>query len=213
MEEHIKLLLIDDHTLFREGLARLLEAENGLELIGSFSSTGEALEVLQTTPVHVVLLDFDLGAKNGLELFREFRTRGLQGRILMVTAGMSGTDTARALSEGAAGVFLKHNPPVQLITAIRSVAHGEPWINPNGLQSPANAAQPQTSPQSIPALSSREQTVLKGVFEGLTNKEIAAQLDISESYVKAVLQQLFAKTGVRTRSRLVRVVLERGSIQ
>lgn len=209
MEEKIRLLLVDDHTLFREGLARLLEAESGLELVGNFSSIDEALKALERNSVHVVLLDFDLGEKNGLQFFRTFQERKFQGRILMVTAGMSDTDTFRAFKEGAAGIFLKHNPPADLITAICRVARGETWIDSNSLNSLVGSTSTRTKAQSIPTLNHREQSVLKGVFEGLTNKEIAVHLDISESYVKAVLQQLFAKTGVRTRSQLVRVALER----
>jgi DNA-binding NarL/FixJ family response regulator len=209
MEDRIKLLLVDDHTLFREGLARLLEAESGLELVGSFSSASEAFKALERNLVHVVLLDFDLGEKDGLEFFRTFQERRFSGRILMVTAGMSDTDTFRALKEGAAGIFLKHNPPADLITAICRVARGETWIDSNSLNALTGSASAQVRTQSVPTLNNREQAVLKGVFEGLTNKEIAVRLEISESYVKAVLQQLFAKTGVRTRSQLVRVALER----
>jgi DNA-binding NarL/FixJ family response regulator len=209
MEQKIRLLLVDDHTLFREGLARLLEAETGLELVGKFSSADEALKALEHDAVHVVLLDFELGEKNGLHFFRAFHEKGFQGRILMVTGGLSDADTFRVLNEGASGIFLKHNPPADLITAIRRVARGETWIDSSSLTSLVGTATTTLKTRSTPTLNTREQEVLRGVFEGLTNKEIAAHLGISESYVKAVLQQLFAKSGVRTRSQLVRVALER----
>ncbi|MBB6147265.1 DNA-binding NarL/FixJ family response regulator [Silvibacterium bohemicum] len=209
MEDKIRLLLVDDHTLFREGLARLLEAESGLAMVGNFSSTEEALQSLEQNSVDVVLLDFDLGEKNSLQFLHSFRQQGFPGKILMVTAGISGADTFRVLKEGAAGVFLKHNPPAELITAINRVARGEAWMDPSSLNSLVGSTATRTQTPAFPSLSEREQGVLKGVFEGLTNKEIAVYLEISESYVKAVLQQLFAKTGVRTRSQLVRVALER----
>jgi DNA-binding NarL/FixJ family response regulator len=209
MEKKIRLLLVDDHTLFREGLARLLEAESGLELAGHYSSAAEALAADGLHFVHVVLLDFDLGERRGLYFIRESRRLGFDGKILMVTAGMSDVDTLLALESGASGIFLKHNPPAELITAIYRIARGEPWLDSASLDSLVGAASNKAKPQSPSLLNQREQAVLKGVFEGLTNKEIAAQLEISESYVKAVLQQLFAKTGVRTRSQLVRVALER----
>jgi len=209
MGSRIRLLLIDDHTLFREGLARLLEAESGLEVAGHFSSAAEALAAAELNSVHVVLLDFDLGEKQGLHFIRESRELGFAGKILMVTAGMSDVDTLLALEGGASGVFLKHNPPANLITAIYRVATGEPWLDSHSFDSLVGAASNKIKPQATSILNKREQAVLKGVFEGLTNKEIAAELDISESYVKAVLQQLFAKTGVRTRSQLVRVALEK----
>jgi DNA-binding NarL/FixJ family response regulator len=209
MEDKIRLLLVDDHTLFREGLARLLEAEGGLELMGNFSSIDEALKALEEDAVDVVLLDFDLGDKNGLQFSRAFRERGFQGKVLMVTAGMSDADAHRVLREGAAGIFLKHSPPADLIAAIRQVARGGTWIDSSSLKSAIGTTSARTNTPGIPTFSDREQAVLKGVFEGLTNKEIALHLGISESYVKAVLQQLFAKTAVRTRSQLVRVALER----
>jgi DNA-binding NarL/FixJ family response regulator len=209
MEQKTRLLLIDDHTLFREGLARLLEAEEGLELVGHFSSTAEALNAAELNSVHVVLLDFDLGEKQGLHFIRESRDRGFQGKILMVTAGMSDADSLEALQSGASGIFLKHNPPANLITAIYRVAGGELWLDTSSLDTLLSAASSKVKPKTALQLNHREQAALKGVFEGLTNKEIAVELAISESYVKAVLQQLFAKTGVRTRSQLVRVALEK----
>jgi two-component system, NarL family, nitrate/nitrite response regulator NarL len=118
-------------------------------------------------------------------------------------------DALLAFQNGASGVLLKHNPPASLIAAIHRVATGEPWLDSRSFDSLVGAASNKTKPRATSILNKREQAVLKGVFEGLTNKEIAAGLDISESYVKAVLQQLFAKTGVRTRSQLVRVALEK----
>ena len=209
MNTKIRLMLVDDHTLFREGLARLLEAESGLQLIGHFSSAAEALAAIDLSSVDVVLLDFDLGETQGLHFLREAREMGFEGKILMVTAGMSDADAVQILQSGASGIFLKHNAPTSLITAIRRVAAGEPWLDSTSLDSLVGAASSKSKPQASSALSKREHEVLKGVFEGLTNKEIAANLDISESYVKAVLQQLFGKTGVRTRSQLVRVALEK----
>jgi two-component system, NarL family, nitrate/nitrite response regulator NarL len=209
MNTPIRLMLVDDHTLFREGLARLLEAESGLQLVGHFSSTNEALVAVDLDSVDVVLLDFDLGETQGLHFLREAREMGFAGKVLMVTAGMSHADALKLLQSGVSGIFLKHNAPTSLIAAIRRVAVGEPWLDSASLESLVGAASNKSKPQTSASLSKREQDVLKGVFEGLTNKEIAAHLDISESYVKAVLQQLFAKTGVRTRSQLVRVALEK----
>jgi DNA-binding NarL/FixJ family response regulator len=209
MNTKIRLMLVDDHTLFREGLARLLEAENGLQLIGHFSSATEALAAIDLSSIDVVLLDFDLGETQGLHFLREARERRFAGKILMVTAGMSDVDAVQILQSGASGIFLKHNAPTSLITAIHRVAAGEPWLDSTSLESLVGAASSKSKPQASSALSKREHEVLKGVFEGLTNKEIAAHLDISESYVKAMLQQLFGKTGVRTRSQLVRVALEK----
>ena len=206
----IRLLLIDDHGLFREGLKRLLEAEPGFELVGDFSSSDDALSALDHTQVDVVLLDFDLGQQTGIRFLEQARKQQFPGRILMVTAGLSNADTVRVLELGASGIFLKHSPPADLITAIRQVVNGEVWLTTDSMEVLVAAATtpPQTTPGS-PALTPREKEVLKAVFEGLTNKEIGSRLDISEAYVKALLQQLFNKTGVRSRSQLVRIALEK----
>ena len=116
----------------------------------------------------------------------------------------------RAFEGGASGVFLKHSPPAQLIEAIHKVTNGEMWLDSRAVRSFVAGASVRTAAEPVPqSLSARERSVLKAVFEGLTNKEIAAHLQLSESSVKAVLQQLFEKTGVRTRSQLVRIAIER----
>jgi two-component system, NarL family, nitrate/nitrite response regulator NarL len=210
MGQEIRILLVDDHSLFRESLSRLLEAEPDLRIAGSCGSATEALEILEREKADVVLLDFDLGEEQGSKFLENAARRGFTGRVLMVTAGMSDAGTLRALEGGASGVFLKHSPPAQLIDAIHKVVNGEMWLDPKAVRSlVAGAAGKSEEQRANQPLSARERTVLKSVFEGLTNKEIAANLQISESSVKAVMQQLFDKTGVRTRSQLVRIALER----
>ncbi len=128
----------------------------------------------------------------------------------MVTAGMSDQDVVSALERGAAGVFLKTSTPAQLVKAIHQVMSGEPYLDPKAMRAVIDAATGKSrKPQGVESLSDRDRAVLKGIFEGLTNKEIAAGLKISETSVKAAIQQLFDKTGVRTRGQLVRIALER----
>ena len=212
MSREIRILLIDDHSLFRESLRRLLEAETELHVVASCATTMEALAVVDREPVDLVLLDYDLGEEQGTQFLNEARERGFNGHVLMVTAGMSDVDTLRALESGAAGVFLKHSPPVQLVEAIHKVHSGETWLDSRAIRSLVTGATGRTTDRlSTQTLNGRERAVLKGVFEGLTNKEIASRLQISESSVKAVMQQLFDKTSVRTRSQLVRIALEHHS--
>src|ERR1700761_1677868 len=163
MEHKIRLLLVDDHTLFREGLARLLEAESGLELVGHVASGDDALGLLEQQHVDVILLDFELGEKNGLHFFRAFQERSLHGKILLVTGGMSDADTLKALRQGASGIFLKHNPPADLVTAIRRVARGETWLDPSSVNSLVGSVPVKETTQRIPMLNEREQAVLKCV--------------------------------------------------
>jgi two-component system nitrate/nitrite response regulator NarL len=209
MPQPIRILLIDDHSLFRESLSRLLEAEADFRIVATCATVSEAIAAIVTEPADVVLLDYDLGDEQGSVFLDEAKKRRLTCRILMVTAGMSDTGTLRAFESGANGIFLKHSPPAQLIEAIKKVAGGEMWLDSRAVRSlVAGVSEKSDAQQSPQSLTGRERAVLKAVFEGLTNKEIAASLQISESYVKAVLQQLFDKTGVRTRSQLVRIALE-----
>ncbi|HWZ53050.1 MAG TPA: response regulator transcription factor [Granulicella sp.] len=216
----IKLLLLDDHSLFRESLSRLLQAEPDFEMVADYHSGQDALAALNTLHVDVVLLDYDLGYdlghQNGLSFLEALNRSSFTGKVLFVTAGMSDEETRTALDLGASGIFLKHSSPTDLLTAIRRVAMGETWLDPKAMRalvahpSPAQSNPSERSDKTTDNAfyTARERAVLDEIFNGLTNKEIAAKLNISEAYVKAVLQQLFAKTGVRTRSQLVRIVLE-----
>jgi DNA-binding NarL/FixJ family response regulator len=209
MQQQIRILLVDDHSLFRESLSRLLEAEPDFRIVATCATVNEAMAVLDAQPVDVVLLDYDLGDEQGSAFLEGARGRLFEGRILMVTAGMGDAVTLRAFEGGASGVFLKHSPPAQLIEAIHKITNGEMWLDSRAVRSLVAGANVRNETENAAqALGPRERSVLKAVFEGLTNKEIAANLQISESSVKAVLQQLFEKTGVRTRSQLVRIAIE-----
>ena len=209
MQQQIRILLVDDHSLFRESLSRLLEAEPDFQIVATCATVNEAMAVLDAQPVDVVLLDYDLGDEQGSAFLEGARRRLFEGRILMVTAGMGDAVTLRAFDGGASGVFLKHSPPAQLIEAIHKITNGEMWLDSRAVRSLVAGANVRNEmDNAAQALGPRERSVLKAVFEGLTNKEIAANLQISESSVKAVLQQLFEKTGVRTRSQLVRIAIE-----
>ena len=205
----IRLLLIDDHALFREGLARLLTSEPDFEMATPCASVDEALRVLETTEVDLILLDYDLGPETGTRFLVRAAERGFRGRVLIVTAGLTDTEAAELFRRGANGIFLKHNEPSLLAKAIRKVMLGEVWLDQRYLKLLLQEAKVSEQDDRPRRLSEREREVLRNVFEGLANKEIAVRLQVSESSVKATLQQLFSKTGVRTRSQLVRVALEK----
>ena len=205
----VRLLVVDDHALFREGLVRLLTAEPGFRVVARCAHLAEAIDLLDREPVDVVLLDFDLETEQGSPLLEEIRRRELPTRVLMVTAGMTRQGMLELLNRGAAGIFLKYSQPSQLVEAIRRVTAGEMWLDPGAVKPVVESAVRATTPEAAPfTLTGREKDVLRGVLEGASNKIIADMLHVSESSVKATLQQLFTKTGVRTRSQLVRIALE-----
>ena len=211
MNQQIRVLIVDDHTLFRESLSRLLESETEYKIVGTCASVDDALEIIAEEEIDLVLLDYELGEQPGTHLFGEAKKIGFAGRVLMVTGGMSNTAMLHALDNGTSGIFLKNSPLVELIQAIRRVIMGEIWIDPGLTKALLEGTRHRNEQAPQEVLSARERKVLRFVFEGLSNKEIGQQLAISEGSVKAALQQLFARTGVRTRSQLVRIAVERHS--
>jgi two-component system nitrate/nitrite response regulator NarL len=205
----IRILLIDDHNLFRESLRRLLEAEPDFQIAGSCASISEAWRVLDREQVDIVLLDYEFTEVNGSRFLEESRRRSLPSQILIVTAALRDDVTLDLLRNGSSGIFFKHSPPAQLIEAIHKVAAGQTWLDDRIIRTVLATAAAKKGEKKGQALNTRERSVLMGVFEGLSNKDIAAKLNTTEGAVKAVIQQLFDKTGVRTRGQLVRIALER----
>jgi len=204
----IRLLLVDDHILFRESLGRLLSSEPEFEVIGQCGTAQEALEFIGRAAVDLMLLDFNLPDLHGDEVVRLARGSGYAGNILIVTGAIDAAESSEVLQQGAAGIFLKHNPVGSLLRAIRIVAAGDAWVDRKVLQDLAARAPIAADNSFRSALTEREKQVLEGVLEGLTNMRIAARLGVTEGAVKSTLQQLFEKTNVRTRSQLVRVAVE-----
>ncbi|MBZ5727024.1 MAG: response regulator transcription factor [Acidobacteriia bacterium] len=201
----IRALLVDDHALFRESVARVLESDPALH-IEHCASIREALHLLSQHPFDLVLLDHDLGSERASQFLPAARQGGFEGRVLVVTAWVSDTEARRLMRQGVAGIFLKEAPLSELSEAIRAVAGGGMWLDRSFARMEEDAgAGGQAAP---PVFNDRERRALRFVLEGLSNKEIAWRLQISESYVKAILQSLFQKTGVRTRGQLVRVAVE-----
>lgn len=201
----IRVLLVDDHALFRESVARVLAAEPLLE-VEHCGSIREALELLPQGRFDLVLLDHDLGSERASQFLPAARQIGFEGRVLVVTAWVSDTEARRLMRQGVAGIFLKQAALSDLSESIRTVAAGGTWLDRSFARMEDDAAAAGKS--SPPVFNDRQRKVLRFVLEGLSNKEIAWRLQISESYVKAILQSLFQKTGVRTRGQLVRVAVE-----
>jgi two-component system, NarL family, nitrate/nitrite response regulator NarL len=212
MTERTRILLIDDHTLFRESLARLLEREVEFDVVARCASVDEGVQILAATIVDVVLLDYDLGDEVGTDLLARLSSSGSNARVIMVTAGMRASATLNAANAGVAGLVLKHSDPRHLIEAIRRVASGGTWWDTGILRTAAaDEGAATSSPVRVRAITDRQRQVLRSILDGLTNKEIAARMQASETSVKATIQELFHKAGVRTRSQLVRVAIERYS--
>lgn len=198
--------MVDDHASFGESVARALGAEPDIEV--SYCTTiSDALNTLQRHSIDIVLLDHDLGAERASQFLPLARKLGFAGRVLIVTAWVSDTEARRLLRQGVAGIFSKESSLEALVESIRLINAGSVWLD-RRYRTLVAAGQKASQTDTALRFNERQRKVLRFVLEGLSNKEISTHLQISESYVKAILQSLFDKTGVRTRGQLVRVTLE-----
>jgi two-component system, NarL family, nitrate/nitrite response regulator NarL len=208
----IRILMVDDHSLFRESLSRLLQTEEDFHVVGECATASEAIGAFSRTPSDVVLLDYDLGQESGARLLAELPKYQRDAKVLVVTGGISDAAALLIMEAGASGIFLKHNSLDQLLTAIHHVAKGEMWVDAGTVR--ALVTSKNTFVENVEGtrpLTARQSEVMSGILDGLTNKEIASKMSGSESSVKAVIQELFQKAGVRTRSQLVRIAIEKHS--
>jgi two-component system, NarL family, nitrate/nitrite response regulator NarL len=211
-EIRIRLVLLQEQGLLRASLARFLASVPEVDVIGECSSSSEALAMLAERPADLVLSDFDLGADAVATLISSARAAGYHGRFLLIAGATEADSVALAIKLGAAGIFLKSERPEQLVEAIRLVAGGGMWIDPSVVQllatqcveRPGRYADPNTGK----SLDDRQRRVILGILSGLTNRKIGKDMGLSEGTVKNIVQGLFSRTGVRTRSQLVRLALE-----
>lgn len=205
MNAPIRLFIVDDHSLFREGLIRLLEREPSMQVVGSAGSAAQALEQLEAIAVDVLIADYDLGTSTAVPLLSALKERGASLRSLMVTAGISNADALKLIRLGVSGIVHKNRAPEELQRSILDVAQGKTALDQEFIQTLLETA--AVTREKV-RLTERERRILSLLLEGFSNKQLSTELLVSESAVKAALQQLFAKTGVRTRSQLVRIAIE-----
>jgi two-component system nitrate/nitrite response regulator NarL len=203
----INVLLVDDHAMFREGLARVLEKEPGIKVVGQSATCADALALLTKCGASMVLLDVDLGGERALDFIVEAKKQAFDGQILVVTAGVSGPEAVQLVQAGVAGILHKHHSTEALCKTIRKVAAGEVCLEQEYLTALFRSVD-RTREPARPRLTDRDKKVLRFIFQGLTNKEIGSRIEISEGAVKFSLRQLCDKLGVRTRAQLVKVALE-----
>lgn len=210
MSTPTRILAIDDHALFRESLVRLLECEPDFQVVAQCESVTRAMELLNCNAIDLVLLDYELGEESGASLMRQIKRWDERAKVLIVTGGISDANIVHILGAGASGVFFKKDKPSRLIEAIRRISQGEIWLDDNSLRSllAASGKQVENAAPESP-LSLRQHQVLSGILDGLSNKEIAWNLNVSMTTIKVAIQQLFERAGVRSRSQLVRITLEK----
>jgi DNA-binding NarL/FixJ family response regulator len=205
--DRVRLFLLAGQALFRASLGRLLSSVPDFDLVGESAIDEAALESLRGSGADIALLEFDPDTEQAREFMATAVKSGYSGRFFVITAMLDARDAARAVQIGASGVFLKSDSADRLVHAVRVVASGEMWVDPRVIRLLADRYPLEPDHIDGEGLSDRERRVLMGILGGLSNKKIGEDIRLSESSVKAVVQQLFEKTGVRTRSQLVRIAI------
>lgn len=203
MADPIRILVVDDHPIVRDGLVGIFSREPGLEIVGVASSGPEAIVVVEQTCPDVVLMDLRMPGGDGVEAIRELVRRGNPARILVLTTYDTDHDILAALGAGAHGYLLKDAQRADLVRAIREVYAGRPVLAPQALDVLSGRRNDQF-------LTDRELEVLRVIAGGGTNRTAADSLMVSEATVKTHLSHTYTKLGVSDRAAAVRVAFERG---
>lgn len=202
-KESIHVLVVDDHTIFREGLCKLLEAEDDISVVGQAQSGAECLALAGKLKPDVVLLDLMMPDRNGLEVLSALGAPGGEVRTIVLTASEDERDYVEAVRRGARGLVLKQAAAALLLEGIRKVHRGEMWIDQRVAADVLKAiSAPAPARGEKPLLTPREQEIVALVTQGFRNKEIAEKLSISEQTVKNHLHNIFDKVGVSDRLEL-----------
>jgi DNA-binding NarL/FixJ family response regulator len=226
----IRVVLADDQALLRKGFRMILEAEEGVEIVGEAPDGAEAVRLVELYRPDVVLMDVRMPVLDGIEATRAITTSDDGGatRVLILTTFDLDEYAFNALRAGASGFLLKDVPPAELVAAIRTVARGDAVVSPRitrrlleeyahtlpdlGADSGADAGESADDP-ALASLTEREREVLLAVADGLSNAEIAARLYVSEATVKSHVGRLLAKLGVRDRVQAVVFAFQSGLVQ
>jgi DNA-binding NarL/FixJ family response regulator len=206
----IRIVIADDHAVLRESLSALLRTQPDFEVVGTASTGQEALEVIEQQSPDVLVLDLFMPSMDGFEVLRRLDRVNSKVGSLVLTASESQLDFVQVVRLGARGLVLKTDGPERLYSAIRTVATGELAFTDDVAQGVLQAMSAEAQPERAPdlhRLSEREKQIAALVARGMKNKDIAAQLSISENTVKRHLQSIFSKTGARDRLELAVIAL------
>ncbi|HYC33766.1 MAG TPA: response regulator transcription factor [Gemmatimonadales bacterium] len=205
----IRIVIADDHPIFRAGLQGLLSAQEDFQVVGEAANGREAVSVVRHTKPDVLLVDLQMPELDGVHAIRDIKSATPGTRILVLTTYDSDGDILRAVEAGATGYLLKDTPREELFKAIRATARGESVLSPVVASKLVGRARGPVEK----SLSARELEVLTLVARGVSNKIIGKELRISEATVKTHLLHIFAKLGVDDRTAAVTAAMEKGVLR
>jgi DNA-binding NarL/FixJ family response regulator len=200
----IRVLVVDDHDLFRTGLASLLSAEPGIEVIGQASGGRAAVRLTDELRPEVVIMDVRMPDLSGVEATREIVEANPETRVLVLTVSSEDSDVAAARQAGACGFLAKDTPIDSLVVAIRAASSGAAWLSPRAAEVVLGRLrtvppEQQAEPSALEQLSPRELDVLRLIASGMENAEIADELGISPRTAKNHVSNILAKLGLPSR--------------
>jgi NarL family two-component system response regulator LiaR len=211
MSEELRILMADDHAVVREGLRALIEAEQGMTLVGEAADGVEAVRESRLLEPDVILLDLVMPRKGGIEAIREIKEQDPGARILVITSFAEDEKVFPAIKAGAQGYLLKDSSPRELLKAIRDIYEGQPSIHPTIARKLMREIQrPSELPAAAEPLTEREAEVLSLVAQGLTNQEVADRLFVSERTVRTHVSGILSKLHLANRTRAALYALRKG---
>jgi DNA-binding NarL/FixJ family response regulator len=199
----IRLMLVDDHAVLRDGLRNIISVVEDIEVVGEAVSGDDALVQVEKCQPEMILMDINMPVKNGVEVTGILKKKYPHIKILVLTMHSHEEYFMSAIREGADGYLLKDAPSDQVIDAIRTVARGESVIHPSMTRKLLAFHQQKQTEQEDNTLTEREKEVLLCLVEGLSNKEIADRLFISDKTVKIHVSKIFKKLNVKSRSQVI----------
>jgi len=211
MMEEIRILIVDDHAIVREGQRALIDTEPGMTLVGEAINGLEAIELARTLSPDVIFMDLFMPEMGGVEAIEAIKAENPEARILVLTSFAEDEKVFAAVKAGASGYLLKDATPDEFLTAVRQVNRGEPAMNPviaNKLMRELQRA--SNLPLTEEPLTERELDILKLVAQGLSNQEIAEELVISERTVRTHVSNILSKLHLANRTQAALYALKEG---
>lgn len=202
----IRILTVDDHPLMREGIAAVLQRQPDMQLVGEADTGAAAISAFRTLQPDITLMDLQMPGIDGLQAITTIRGESPGARLIVLTTYSGDAQAWRALKAGAAGYLLKSTLRTALLDAIRTVHAGGRWI-------PSEVAHTLARHAGQEMLTEREVAVLQRIAHGMSNREVAHGLSLTEDAIKARVKGILAKLGARDRTHAVTIALQRGLIQ
>jgi DNA-binding NarL/FixJ family response regulator len=209
----IRILIVDDHPVTREGLHAALDVEDGVEVIGEAGSGEQAIEDAGSLRPDVVFMDVRMPGMGGIEAARAIRQASPDTKVILVTVDESRASISEAIQAGVSGYLLKDTSPDELVNAARLAVEGKAVIHPQLTRAFIEEVQTAEKKGDAAALSRREREILQKVAYGATTKEVAHDLGISPHTVKTHLERIFEKLGANDRAQAVAIAIRTGLVE